>query len=113
MKNARGGGSSSARRWLEGAVRRLKNRVHPRKVVLFGSYAYGKPSKESDLDLLVIVDSRMSREKRYAWVDRAIGEHIWPIDLLVRNPNEVAARVRIGDPFFMDILKRGRVLYES
>lgn len=102
-----------ARRWLAGAVRRIRLRARPRKIILFGSYAYGKPGKDSDLDLLVILGRRMDREKRYALVDRAIGEHLWPVDLIVRDSREVAARLKIGDPFFTDVLRRGKVLYES
>ena len=52
-------------------------------------------------------------EKRYELVDKAIGEHRWPLDLIVRGPGEVESRVRMGDSFFAGIMSRGRVLYES
>lgn len=53
------------------------------------------------------------RERRYALVDEAIGDHEWPVDLLVRSPEEIEARLSIGDPFFRKIMSRGIPLYES
>lgn len=104
---------ASPERWLKGAVRRIARGVRPERVVLFGSYAYGKPRADSDLDLLVIVKKSGSRDKRYEKVDRAIGEHVWPVDLLVRDAKEVADRLKLGDTFMAAILRDGKVLYES
>lgn len=101
------------RRWLGGVTRRIASRVRPKKIILFGSYAYGKPRRDSDLDLLVIASGLKSREKSYDLVDRAVGDHLWPVDLLVRRPEEVEARLRMGDSFFMEIMSKGKVLYES
>ena len=45
----------------EELIKEIKNRivseVHPEKIILFGSYAYGTPTKDSDVDLLVIMPS--------------------------------------------------------
>jgi len=38
-------------------VRQIAERFHPDKIILFGSYAYGQPHAESDVDLLVIMPS--------------------------------------------------------
>lgn len=102
-----------AERWARLAARRIAARVRPRKIILFGSYAYGRPRRGSDVDLLVIVDGPRDRFKRYALVDEAVGEHRWPIDILVRSPEEIDHRLRIKDSFFMEIMRRGKVLYES
>ena len=98
---------------LNGAVRRIAAKVKPKKIILFGSHAYGRPGKDSDIDLLVVVDRPGSREKRYRVVDKAIGEHLWPLDILVRRSEEVEERLRIGDSFIQEIITRGKVLYES
>ena len=105
--------SASADRWLRSAVKRLVGRVHPEKVILFGSRARGRPGEDSDFDLLVVLDQPPSKARRYELVDRAIGAHRWPLDLLVRRPEEIRSRLRMGDSFMRGILRRGRVLYES
>ena len=64
-----------------------------------------------DFDLLVIVRRPADRNKRYELVDKAIGEHLWPLDILVRSPAEIDERLRIGDSFFRGILSQGKVLY--
>lgn len=102
-----------AQRWLGQAVKRIASRVKPKKIILFGSYAHGRPRPDSDVDLLVILNKPFDRFRRYELVDKAIGDHRWPIDILVRNPKEVDYRLRIKDSFFLDILGKGKVLYES
>ncbi|MBI4063249.1 MAG: nucleotidyltransferase domain-containing protein [Elusimicrobia bacterium] len=99
--------------WLEKITQRIAGQIHPKKILLFGSRAYGRPSKDSDLDLLVILKKSLNKHKRYILVDKAIGEHIYPIDLLVRSEKEVEKRLAIGDCFFAEILKKGRTLYEG
>ncbi|MBU2575438.1 MAG: nucleotidyltransferase domain-containing protein [Elusimicrobia bacterium] len=103
----------SSKDWIKQISRRIASKVKPEKIILFGSYAHGKPHEFSDIDLLVIIDKPISRNKRYELVDKAIGEHLMPVDLLVRNPGEIEKRVKMGDSFMMEILKRGKVLYES
>lgn len=99
--------------WIQEAVGRIVEKTHPKKVILFGSYAYGNPGHKSDLDLFVVLDSPADKTQRYRLVDRAIGEHEWPLDLLVRSSQELNERLRIGDYFFKEVLARGKVLYES
>lgn len=102
-----------ARRWLRQAVKRIASQAKPRRIILFGSYAYGKPRAYSDIDLLVILGRPSSWDKRYEIVDKAIGEHIWPVDIIVRRPEEIESRLRMGDSFLREIIDRGKVLYES
>ncbi len=99
--------------WIQEAVGRIVEKVHPKKVILFGSYAYGHPGPDSDLDLFVVLDSPTDKTQRYSLVSRAIGRHEWPLDLLVRSSQELSERLRIGDYFFKEVLERGKVLYES
>ncbi|HVA66830.1 MAG TPA: nucleotidyltransferase domain-containing protein [Elusimicrobiota bacterium] len=113
MKLARFRGGSEEKAWLGAAVRRIVKRTKPQKVILFGSHAYGRPRKDSDLDLLVVLSRPRGRFKRYRLVSQAIGERRWPMDLLVRRPREIDERLRIGDSFFREIISRGEVLYES
>jgi predicted nucleotidyltransferase len=86
---------------------------HPRKIVLFGSYAYGKPTEGSDVDLLVIMRRTRDRGERVSVRIRHAIPRAFPLDLLVRTPSDVAKRLRWGDPFICELLKKGRVLYEA
>ncbi len=101
------------RAWIEGAVGRIVEKTHPKKVILFGSHAYGNPGPDSDVDLFVVLDSPMDKTQRYHLVSSAIGTHEWPLDLLVRSSRELEERLRIGDYFFKEVLAHGKVLYES
>lgn len=85
----------------------------PRKIVLFGSYAYGKPTKDSDVDLLVIMRRTRDRGERMSVRIRHAIPRDFPLDLLVRTPSDVAKRLRWGDPFISELLQKGEVLYEA
>jgi predicted nucleotidyltransferase len=86
---------------------------HPRKVVLFGSYAYGHPTVASDVDLLVVMDRTRLRGERMSVRIRQAIPRDFPLDLLVRTPSDVAKRLRWGDPFIRELMNRGEVLYEA
>lgn len=85
---------------------------HPQKIILFGSYAYGAPKPESDVDLLVIMDTPLSELKQAALICRQIPCH-FGIDLIVCTPGRLAQRLEWGDQFLKEITQRGRTLYES
>jgi predicted nucleotidyltransferase len=94
-------------------TRRVVVAVHPEKVILFGSFAYGTPHPDSDVDLLVIADIEGRPAQRAVLVDRAIRPRPFPMDILVKTPAEVALAVLAkGDYFVREILEKGRVLYE-
>lgn len=85
----------------------------PQKVVLFGSYAWGKPTKDSDLDFFVVKDDPIKNTREMAidletiLIDRDV-----PLDLLVYKPDQVIKRINMNDRFVKKILEKGRVLYE-
>jgi predicted nucleotidyltransferase len=85
---------------------------HPQKLILFGSYAYGQPSIDSDVDLLIIMpfvgSSREQAVKIRSRIDTPVA-----LDLLVRTPEQIAERLEMGDFFIREITEQGRVLYES
>lgn len=85
---------------------------NPLRIVLFGSYAYGAPKEDSDLDLLVIMESNESLIKRTAMVSKIFRDRKFPIDIIVRTPQEIRERLDIGDFFVKEILEKGRTLYE-
>ena len=93
----------------------IAREFHPDKIVLFGSYAYGKPRPESDVDLLIVMSYEGSPFKQAGviinHVINTVG--IVPMDVLVRTSKEVQARIRMGDRFISEIIERGRVMYEA
>ncbi len=93
-------------------VREIVERFHPEKIILFGSYAYGRPTADSDVDLLVVMPTRNQLEQAVT-IDEAIEERGFPLDLLVSTPKMLAARLRWGDSFMQEIVSQGKVLYEN
>jgi predicted nucleotidyltransferase len=93
-------------------VQRLVPALHPHKIIVFGSYIYGAPSPDSDLDLLVIVDTSARPVDRYLRVSRLLRPRPFPLDILVKTPEEIKQAFAQGDPFIVEILTQGRVLYE-
>ena len=91
----------------------IARRFHPRKIVLFGSYAYGQPSNDSDVDLLVIMLRTRYRGERMSVRIRQAIPRDFALDLLVRTPAEVAKRLRWRDPFMCELVGKGKVLYEA
>ena len=97
---------------LPEVVRRLSAALRPEKVILFGSYAYGEPTPDSDVDLLVILESNASATERYLAVSRLLYPRPFPVDILVRTPQEIEQALHTGDTFLTQIVTQGRVLYE-
>lgn len=97
---------------IEEITRKIVRRFRPLKVVLFGSHANGVPGEDSDIDLLVVMESDKRPAERVAEVSRALRPRSRPLDIIVRTPAEIDYRVSIGDHFILDILCNGRVLYE-
>ena len=97
---------------LKAIVHRLVTGLHPHKIVLFGSYVYGTPTADSDVDLLVIVDTPPRPVDRYLRVSRLLRPRPFPLDLLVKTPEEIEQALEREDPFIREITTQGRVLYE-
>ena len=90
----------------------LARQFRPKRIVLFGSHAWGQPKPDSDVDLLVILPFEGK-----AWrMALAIREQIhpgFPLDLLVRAQEQVDARLSRNDSFLTEIVSKGKVLYEG
>jgi uncharacterized protein len=97
---------------IDEVVRQIALRFNPQKIVLFGSYAYGAPRAESDVDLLVVMETELSGVQQAIKILHSI-HYEFGIDLLVFTPQRLAERIDLGDPFVIEILQRGKVVYES
>ena len=85
----------------------------PRQVILFGSYAYGTPTEESDVDLFVVMAGVESGGRQQAReMEKRLPER-FRLDLHVRSPEELAYRVLHNDWFLCEILEKGDVLYDT
>jgi predicted nucleotidyltransferase len=98
---------------IEEVVRRIVGSVQPEKIILFGSHAYGRPHTDSDLDILVVMESDLPRYKRAVPIYRALAGLLIPKDVLVYTPQEIESWSAVSQAFITTVLKRGRVVYEK
>ncbi len=112
---------SPPERWYRGAnipmrlirafARQVAERFQPERIILFGSYAYGTPHADSDVDVLVVMPARNQ-------LDQAVRIELacdppFPLDIIVRTPKNLAWRLAEGDSFLREIVGKGKVLYEK
>ena len=97
---------------LANATGRLVRALNPHRIILFGSCAYGRPAAGSDVDLLIVTDSAERPAARATRVSRLLRPRPFPMDIIVRTPDEIRRRLDIGDQFIREIMDQGRVLYD-
>lgn len=101
----------------DAAIRRIVKRIvegyAPEQVILYGSYAYGAPDSDSDIDLLIIRETDETPRARRVRVRRLATDpkRRIPFSPLVLTPGELHHRLQMDDDFYREILNRGRVLY--
>lgn len=96
---------------IRGVVAQIVEGFDPERVILFGSYATDHPRPGSDVDLLVVMDTRRPTLEAAAEIRRRI-DHRFGLDLIVRTPRQLADRIPLGDFFLREITQQGKVLYE-
>ena len=92
---------------------KIAREFKPEKIILFGSYAWGKPNTDSDIDLFIIKKTKKRRIDRARLVHKIIWGSGFPIDLLVYTPEEVKRRLDLEDFFIEDVIYKGKILYAS
>jgi predicted nucleotidyltransferase len=107
--------TAQTRRELNKLLRKLVSDYAPQRVILFGSHAYGEPSKDSDVDLLIIKETSERFIDRWTTVRSILSDptRMWPLETLVLTPQEVSVRLAAGDQFLTEILDKGEVLYAA
>lgn len=103
-----------AREEILKAAQAIAQAVRPEKVILFGSYAYGKPTEDSDVDFLIIhrAHPRSKRIDVSIAAQKAISHRTFPVDIVVRSTRQIKERVGYGDYFLEEITRKGEVLFE-
>ncbi len=97
---------------IEEVKNRIVDKFHPEKIILFGSYAVGTPTEDSDLDLLIIWKTDLIRKERRPLFTKLLRDLKIPMDILVYTPEEVNFWNDTPVAFVTQILKEGKVLYE-
>jgi predicted nucleotidyltransferase len=109
--NAQASASPVTPRLLRQVTQKVIQAFRPKNIILFGSYAYGKPTSDSDLDLLIVMDSRDSPAERIRKVSDLFDPRPLPMDFIVLTPSEVRHRLSGFDPFLEEVFEKGQVLY--
>lgn len=97
---------------IQDAVRILAEVAHPEKIVLFGSYARGEPSQDSDVDLLVIVREPVNKAQEMVRLRRVLRPLRIPVDLLVCSVAGVARFGTWSGTVLYSALREGKVLHD-
>ncbi|SRR6266571_2568020 len=90
----------------------IAREFNPDRIILFGSYAYGQPSNDSDVDILVVLPFEGKAARKAIEIRNKVNAGM-PLDLLVRTPEQLTERLAQNDWFMREIVERGRTLYEA
>lgn len=97
---------------IKEAVKRIIDNFNPEKIILFGSYAYGHPSPDSDMDLLIVMDTNASPHKRAVPIRKILKGIGIPKDIIVKTPEEFERFKNIVGTIIYPAARKGRLLYE-
>jgi uncharacterized protein len=97
---------------IDQVVQQIVEKFKPQKIILFGSYARGNPRPESDVDMLVVMDTPLKESKISLEIHRHLNV-MFGLDLVVYTPKHLGERAKMNDWFVLDILKEGKVVYEA
>ena len=98
---------------LRELVEILRRAYDPERIILFGSYAYGTPTRDSDMDVLIVKKTSKPFYQRLTEVRRLVSpaRRGIPFDPMVMTPKELRQRLADGDQFLQEIIVRGQTLY--
>lgn len=99
-------------RSLQQAVQKIVKALNPEKIILFGSFAYGKPTPDSDVDLLIIFQTDLAPRDRSWQVSKLLIPRPFPLDILVKTPEEITQALHNQDSLIQEIVSKGILLYE-
>jgi predicted nucleotidyltransferase len=108
-------GSVNSEREIERIIKRIAEGYRPLKVILFGSHAWGEPTEDSDIDLLIVKETSERFIDRWVAVRELIADpkRRVPVEPIVMTPEELDRRIARGDQFFKQIVTQGKLLYAA
>ena len=97
---------------MQKLVQQIVDRFHPQKVILFGSHAYGNPTEDSDVDLLVVMRTEENPLHTAARISASV-DHPFPLDILVIQPSDLVTALQEQNIFETEVVNKGVILYET
>lgn len=98
--------------YLKIVVEKIKIHFNPEKIILFGSYAYGHPTVDSDVDLMIVMDTDIKPHKRAVPIRKILKGIAFPKDIIVKTPEEFERFKDIIGTIIYPAAHKGKVLYE-
>jgi predicted nucleotidyltransferase len=97
---------------IETLSQQIAEQFSPDRIILFGSYAYGETTDDSDVDLLVVLPFEGYPFRKAAEI-LGVTDPDFAVDLIARTPEQFQQRLELGDFFIQEICEKGRVLHEA
>jgi predicted nucleotidyltransferase len=97
---------------IQAVADQIAREFHPEKIILFGSYAYGTPTEDSDVDLMVVLPFEGTPARTAGSIIFRVHAG-FPMDVIARTHQQVEERLSMDDYFMMDVVEKGKVLYEA
>lgn len=97
---------------LKEIVARIIDVYQPEKIILFGSYANGNAKESSDIDLLLVKQTKEIPVDRAITVRKSLRDFLFPMDILVYTPDEIENFKGSKFSFISQVLKSGKIIYE-
>jgi uncharacterized protein len=97
---------------IQAFSQQIVEKFQPERIILFGSYAYGQPNEDSDVDLLIILPFEEMPVQKAISIRQQVRSP-FPLDLMARTAEQIQQRLEMGDFFIQDIMEKGQVLYEA
>ena len=97
---------------IQALSQQIVDKFQPDRIILFGSYAYGQPTEDSDVDLLVILPFEEMPVQKAIAIRQKI-KAPFSLDLMARTAEQIQQRLEMGDFFIQDIMEKGHVIYEA
>ncbi|MGB2820075.1 MAG: nucleotidyltransferase domain-containing protein [Phycisphaerae bacterium] len=99
-------------RVLHELIQRIAERFRPEMIILFGSYARGQATSDSDLDLLVVMEVNGSCRQKANEIDLALPDRTIPMDLIVLTPRQFERQKHLVGTIAREAFRKGRILYD-
>jgi predicted nucleotidyltransferase len=97
---------------LDEMVRRIVERFHPEKIILFGSYVRNESTEDSDFDILVVMPAENSQRQKANEIDLALADRTVPMDVIVVTPEQFDRQKNLAGTIVYEAAREGRVIYE-
>jgi predicted nucleotidyltransferase len=105
-------GDAKVRRIILKMVEKIASEYQPKKVILFGSYAYGEPTEDSDIDILIVTQRRLKPEETYKIRRELLRDFSVPVQLICVSEEEFTETKDVIGGITYPASKYGEILYE-